>query len=178
MAGNEERDPVITPETKIGRLLDAYPELEDTLVGLAPAFAKLRNPVLRKTVAKVTTLRQAAKVGGVPLGKLINTLRRAAGDEQAFETEAGTATRSEPPAWFDRSHVGDTFDARPLIDAGKHPLAHVMPRLEKAPPGKIIELITPFVPAPLIELLRTKGYAIWSDESEPGCIRTYIMRLS
>ncbi len=51
--------PAITPDLKLGDLLDAYPELEDVLIEIAPAFRKLRNPVLRRTVAKLTSLRQA-----------------------------------------------------------------------------------------------------------------------
>ncbi|MFH1755446.1 MAG: DUF1858 domain-containing protein, partial [Candidatus Latescibacterota bacterium] len=56
--------PSITPDMKVSALLEAYPELEDVLIGIAPAFKKLRNPVLRRTVAKLTSLRQAAQVGG------------------------------------------------------------------------------------------------------------------
>ena len=55
--------PLITPETKVGALLDAYPELEAVLIELAPPFRKLKNPVLRRTVARLTSLAQAAKVG-------------------------------------------------------------------------------------------------------------------
>jgi hypothetical protein len=43
----------IGPETTVGALLEAYPELERVLMEMAPAFAKLRNPVVRRTVAKV-----------------------------------------------------------------------------------------------------------------------------
>jgi len=71
--------PAITPQMKVGQLLDAYPELEDVLIGIAPEFARLRNPVLRQTVARVTSLQQAAQVGGVGLGDLIARLRAAAG---------------------------------------------------------------------------------------------------
>ncbi|MHC4830644.1 MAG: DUF1858 domain-containing protein [Planctomycetota bacterium] len=42
----------ITPETKVAQLLQHYPELEETLIAMAPAFKKLRNPVLRRSVAK------------------------------------------------------------------------------------------------------------------------------
>ena len=34
----------ITPSTKVSELLDAYPELEETLIGIAPPFKKLGNP--------------------------------------------------------------------------------------------------------------------------------------
>ena len=51
----DKKDLLITPKTKVGELLDAYPELEPVLMGLAPAFNKLKNPVLRKTIGKVAT---------------------------------------------------------------------------------------------------------------------------
>ncbi|MCP4310925.1 MAG: DUF1858 domain-containing protein, partial [Bacteroidetes bacterium] len=35
---------LITPKTRVGELLDAYPELEQVLMGLSPAFKKLKNP--------------------------------------------------------------------------------------------------------------------------------------
>ncbi|HJZ98426.1 MAG TPA: DUF1858 domain-containing protein, partial [Candidatus Solibacter sp.] len=68
----------IEPGTRIGSLLDAYPELEEVLIGMAATFEKLRNPVLRKTVGKVATLEQAAKIGGVGLRELVSRLREAA----------------------------------------------------------------------------------------------------
>ncbi|WP_297095775.1 DUF1858 domain-containing protein [uncultured Draconibacterium sp.] len=55
---------IITPKTKIFDLLEAYPQLEDVLIRAAPPFKKLRNPVLRKTITKITTLSQAATIGG------------------------------------------------------------------------------------------------------------------
>ena len=56
---------IISPKTKVGELLDAYPQLESVLFDLSPAFAKLKNPILRKTVARIATLQQAAAVGGL-----------------------------------------------------------------------------------------------------------------
>ena len=52
----------ISPKTKVGELLDAYPELENVLMAMSPAFEKLKNPILRKTVAKVATLQQVCIV--------------------------------------------------------------------------------------------------------------------
>ena len=57
----------ITPSVTIDALLKAYPELEEVLIGIAPPFKKLKNPILRRTIAKVATIRQIASVGGVPL---------------------------------------------------------------------------------------------------------------
>ncbi len=66
---------IITPQTKIGELLDTYPELESVLIDLAPAFKKLQNPILRKTVARVTSVRQAAAIGKLPVDVVVNKLR-------------------------------------------------------------------------------------------------------
>lgn len=53
---------IITPHTKVSELLDAYPELEPILLELSPAFEKLKNPLLRKTIARFTTLKHAASI--------------------------------------------------------------------------------------------------------------------
>lgn len=70
---------LITPETKVGAMLDRYPELIDTLVSLSDRYRNLTNPILRKTVAPRTPLKLAAEMGGVDLALLINTLRQAVG---------------------------------------------------------------------------------------------------
>src|ERR1043166_2695022 len=69
----------INPETTVGALLEEYPQLESVLVEMAPAFAKLRNPVVRRTVARVATLEQAARIGGVSLHAMILRLRNRVG---------------------------------------------------------------------------------------------------
>ena len=61
----------ITPKTKILDLLADYPELEEVLFDISPAFRQLKNPVLRRTVARVTTLQQAALVGGIRVEDLV-----------------------------------------------------------------------------------------------------------
>jgi len=69
----------IQPSTKIAQLLDAYPELEEVLIRMAPPFKKLKNPLLRKSVAKVATLQQAAIVGRLDPSAMIDQLRQAVG---------------------------------------------------------------------------------------------------
>ena len=69
----------ISPRTKVGELLDAFPELEPVLMAMSPAFEKLKNPVLRKTVAKVATLQQVSVVGGMNIDEMVRILRRKVG---------------------------------------------------------------------------------------------------
>lgn len=88
----------IHPETKVGALLDAYPELEAVLISIAPAFEKLRNPILRRTVAKVATLEQAARIGGVRVRDLVNQLRQAAGQTSLRDQLLSSTPESESEA--------------------------------------------------------------------------------
>ncbi len=84
------RSMIISPETKVGDLLDAYPEAEAALIAIAPKFKALKNPVLRRTVAKVATLEQAARVADMPVNELVRSLRQALGQD-AGEIESGGA---------------------------------------------------------------------------------------
>lgn len=176
--------PAITPQMKVGQLLDAYPELEDVLIGIAPEFARLRNPVLRQTVARVTSLQQAAQVGGVGLGDLIARLRAAAGCGDAPDGEpaadaggtaagAGAAAR---PGWVDRVAVVGRDDARADIDAGEHPLPRVMAAVGRLEPGQAHLLVTPFVPAPLLDKVRGLGLVVWTEQAGPREFRNLIAR--
>jgi hypothetical protein len=85
----------IGPETTVGALLTAFPELEGVLIDMASAFAKLRNPVVRRTVAKVAKLEQVATIGGVNLqGDDSQTPRRCwCGWTRRAESAAGLAAR-------------------------------------------------------------------------------------
>jgi hypothetical protein len=164
---------VIAPDTKVGELLAHYPQLEEVLVGISPTYQALKNPVLRRTVAKVATLRQVAKVGDVPLGELIGRLRSAVGLEPLVDGTEESSTHVARPAWAVASAVVRTFDARPLIESGGHPLPQVMADLAILEAGQVYELLTPFVPAPLIDVARGKGFAAYSSHEGPGLVRTY-----
>jgi hypothetical protein len=155
--------PAITPDLKVGELLAAYPELEDELIAIAPPFAKLRNPVLRRTVAKITSLRQAASVGGVSLGAMIGRLRQAAGITEEWQGDEKDSTMSRPD-WLDQVQVVSTHDARREIEEGGHPLPKVMAALQSLQPGQAHVLITPFVPAPMVDKVREQEFAAWTEE--------------
>jgi hypothetical protein len=165
----------ITPETKVGALLDSYPQLESTLLEIAPAFAKLQSPILRKTVAKVTTLRQAAKVGGVSLADMINKLRQAAGMTLG-EIVDDSATDDKRPEWFDESAICKSVDGRPILEKGEHPLGLVLSEIRLLQPGQILELITPFLPAPLIDKGREAGCLAWSKSENADIVKTYFFK--
>ena len=172
---SESQKLIITPKTRVGELLDTYPELEPVLMELSPAFKKLKNLVLRKTVAKVATLQQAASLGNIPVTEVINTLRSELG-QQLFEGEiSGDDINYEKPGWFDPGKVSVTFNASPLIDSGQNPMQEVFGHLEKTNAGEIFLLTTPFVPSPIIELISKRGYVHYCIASNEGQCSTYFI---
>lgn len=166
---------LITPDAKVGTLLERWPGAEAALLDISPHFRALRNPVLRRTVAKVATLRQVSKVSGVPLGTLIERLRAAAGLPPLAVAEEDAAP-GERPAWASDAAVTRTHDARPAIEAGEHPMGQVMADLAALPEAAVYLLLTPFVPAPLLDLARGKGYLSYSVSEGEGLVRTYFHR--
>jgi len=61
----------IDSRTKLDDLLKRYPFLLEFLAGLSPRFARLRNPIMRKTIGRVATLQQIAGFGDLPLPELL-----------------------------------------------------------------------------------------------------------
>jgi hypothetical protein len=158
---------IITPKTRVGELLDSYPELESVLMGMSPAFEKLRNPVLRKTVARVATLQQVAVVGGLNADEIVNRLRSAAGQETGDEVSSySDYIASDIPTWFDQSKIVSRMNATPVINSGASPMTEILQQTNLLKTGEILELITPFIPAPIIDMLRSKGFKVYCVHKE------------
>lgn len=167
----------ILPSTKVAALLERYPQLEDMLISLAPPFRKLRNPLLRKGVAKVASLRQAAAVGGMPVEDLVNKLRAAVGQEPVGSEGAGPSVSyfSAQPDWFSPSKIVKSIDER-IASEEKMPIVVVLREAGQLQAGEILELVTTFLPAPGIDVMKKKGLRVWSVQEEAKLVRTYVSK--
>lgn len=150
----------ITPKTKVAELLKTYPQLEDLLIEITPVFSKLKNPVLRNTIAKVTSLQQAALVGGVSIAVMINKLRGAVG-QTGLNLSDEKNDSEDKPDWYDDKIISNTVDLRPLVNEGQHPIGLVFEELAKLEKGKILVVIMPFFPAPMIDKTKDKGFQVY-----------------
>lgn len=153
---------------KVSDLLDAYPQLEGTLLELSPAFSKLRNPILRRTVAKVTTLQQAAKVAGISPIVLLETLRQAAGLPIDYSNESIDIEneQKDKPEWFGEMNITIRFDARPIIESGENPMQEIIRLSKELQNNQIMELTAPFKPLPIMDLLKSKGFEVWYNNGK------------
>ena len=155
----------IGPETTVGALLEAYPELEGVLIEMAPAFAKLRNPVVRRTVAKVATLEQAAKIGGISLQAMIVRLRKETGQgaPELPVFEPGQELSPDDASWLTASRIVEEIDADAMLERGVHPIGKIREAVGALGPGEVVMLRSSFRPQPLIETLRRAGAPVHSS---------------
>jgi len=166
----------ISPSTKVNDLLDAYPELEDTLIGIAPPFKKLKNPMLRKSVAKVATLKHISAVGGIPLDELIRKLQIATGQSVTDKSYKDEEYYSDKPDWVLTEKISISINEDHLEDHDKMTLVAILEKAKDVKKGEIIELVTTFLPAPGIDTMRAKGYSVCTEKGEDGLTRTYFLK--
>ena len=166
---------IIAPKTKVAELIDTYPQLEQVLIETVPAFEKLKNPVLRKTVARITTLQQAAALGGVNVEDLINRLRKEVGQD-LFSGGGAAAYVTEQPGWFSETRVVAELDAAGMLSAGEQPVNQVIADLQALGQGDIYRLLAPFMPAPLVDKASSLGFSHWITQDHDQEFVIYFCR--
>jgi hypothetical protein len=165
----------ITPDVTVHALLKAYPELEDVLIGIAPPFRKLKNPILRRSIARIATLKHAATVGGVPLDQLIQTLREAVGQQASGESYADQDYFGDQPEWFASEKIANSLSEADEGAEDEMPLNRVLKAGQSVAPGQIVELTATFVPAPIIEIMQSKSYLAWVCQDDET-VRSYFLK--
>jgi len=172
---NENEYLVITPRTKVLKLIETYPQLEEKLILFVPAFKKLKNPVLRNTVAKITSLQQAALIGKVKVEDLINMLRKEVGQDLMVESSETTYNTTQPD-WFDENKIEQELLATEMLAAGEHPVNQVITDLKKLSEGNIYKLVAPFLPAPLIDKAISLGFQHWVEQNSEEVVVVYFCK--
>lgn len=168
---------IITPKTKIYDLLEAYPQLEETLISSAPEFKKLQNPVLRKTITRITNISQAAVIGNLNVEELVNRLREKVGQSTIDQLDdSGHRYITECPEWFQKDSVVNIIDIREMLNKGEHPVHEVLAAAKKLKENEILEIIAPFIPAPLIDKTIGLEYKHWLEKKSETEYRVYFRK--
>ncbi len=168
----------ITLETKIADLLNNYEGMKEILIGINPKFEKLNNPILRRTLARVAGVKQAAIVGGMDPVDLLNQLREAVGQKPlTLDTQPHDSSpkEEETPKWIEQIPYA-IIDANALLEYDKNPLEEINKLLKKLNGGDSIRLLSDFRPEPLIEAFEKKGYMVYSMEESEDLFVTYIRK--
>ncbi len=172
----------ITLETKIADLLNNHPGMKEILIDINPKFKKLNNPVLRRTLGRIASVRQAAVVGAMDPKDLVDQLRKSVGQPPICEgceiqTDACYIPESDGrPKWVDASKPAIMLDANQLLDDDKNPLAEVRIALNKLSENQSLILRADFQPEPLIETFREQGFLTHTEQNDDGKYDTYIKK--
>lgn len=152
---------------KVSEVLRRYPDLVDTFVAISPAFRPLRNPIGRRTQARLVTVAQAASIGGVEPTALVRALNVAAGLTPPGPDATAPTETTDPdtaPPWVAQATVAGEFDARPVLNRGEEPFQAIMQAARAVPAGQALVVHAPFEPLPLYDVFARRGFAAWGKQ--------------
>lgn len=73
---------------------------------------------------------------------------------------------------YKHAHMSSTkfkvLDVRPILARGEEPFDTIRSRVSELAVGQGLTVVAPFLPAPLIELLRSEGYASTVEHHTDG----------
>lgn len=167
----------ITMSTTVAELLNDYENMKDILIKINPKFKKLNNPVLKRTLAKVATVKQAAIVGGMKPENLLNQLRIAVGQEP-IDTDNNTTNNTplDTQNWIKEIAPKESINANELLNEDKNPLAISSKILKKFEKGEVLKIVSDFKPEPLIEEYEKKGYEVFCRQKSNKEFETFVKK--
>jgi hypothetical protein len=154
----------ITSHSKLLDLLNEYPSLEEKIIAIAPPFKNLQNPILRRTVGQLATLEKVAQIGNVDAVELVNTLRRAVGQQ---EIQANADIKVSVPKKADDDPDWITGEPQFVINGiemlrqGDVPLQRVNELLGSLSPTGYILLVTDFEPTPMLDAMQKQNRRVF-----------------
>jgi uncharacterized protein (DUF2249 family) len=169
----------INANTKIAYLLKAHPDAMETIISIDPKFETLRNPKLRKELAKRTSIAMASKMAGCEVGDFFSKLKPL-GFEIDTETKAVLEDKKELPAFITtltKNQIID-FDVRELLASGNDPLTLILDKVKSVRDGEALKVINTFEPVPLIKMLEKQGFDVYADIISNELVETYFYKKS
>ncbi|HET8698636.1 MAG TPA: DUF2249 domain-containing protein, partial [Gammaproteobacteria bacterium] len=156
---------LVAPTDRVSDVLARDEALVDVFVRHAPHFAKLRNRAMRRVMARLVTVEQAARTAGVSAGRLVDDLNAALGTAPERRANAGPATAappngignaglSEPPSEWPVVEV----DVRDDLRTGREPFSRIMAAVAALRAGEVLHLRAIFEPVPLLAVMEKRGF--------------------
>lgn len=169
---------VIRLTDRVAAVLARDERLVEVFTALSPTFEKLRNPAMRKVMARLVTVEQAAKVAGVEPELLLERLNGAlestspspgapdtpSNSRVSTEMTADTRPAGLPAALAavpEKSIID--IDVRPDLRRGEEPFSKIMAARRQVPPGGVLRLCATFEPVPLYAVLGKQGMEHWTE---------------
>jgi hypothetical protein len=155
--------------------------LIDVFVAASPVFEKLRSTTMRRTMARLVTVEQAARIAGIDPSALVDHLNHAisgdaAKDEAFTEEDAAPAPEAEAIPAAVRALPADAIvecDVREDLRAGREPFRKILDGAMALPVGSVLRVRAIFEPVPLYAVLGKLGMAHYTEQLAPDDFRVW-----
>ncbi len=174
---------MIRATDRLSDVLARDQRLVEVFVAASPAFENLENPTARKTMARLVTVEQAARIARMDPGALVTRLNdalSAAGTPPSAPIERSEpmtsaeplpdSLRATPPA-----RIVDV-DVREDLRAGREPFGRIMRAVEALPSDGVLRVRAIFEPVPLYGVLGKRGLAHFTERFAPDDFRVWFHR--
>jgi len=156
-----------TLKTKISTALKERSDLKEILPVFHPAFKKLQNPILARTLTHLVTVEDAAKIAGVNPEAMLEVMNTP-GVPAELPKKPVKAAPAEMPPWYKPELVTE-LDVREQLEAGHDPFKEIIDATRELPAGGILNLVASFEPAPMIRVLQKQGWVSWIRWEGEAC---------
>ena len=188
---------VIRPDDRVATIIKQDESMIDVFASLSPAFERLRNPAMRKVMARLVTVEQAARMAGLDADHLVEQLNAHVKRASTSASEAAPADvpGARAPSAADTT-VGDgvvaasaassggaegepdalalipeerrlELDVREELRAGNEPFRAIMAALRERPDDGALAVRAIFEPVPLYAVMRKQGLVHYTEELGP-----------
>ena len=152
----------VAPTDRVSDVLARDVTLVEVFVRHAPHFEKLRHAGMRRVMARLVTIEQAARMANVPVNRLVRDLNDALHIETSVE--AGPISDDAVVQWAPgtrhrpASLIEVELDLREDMRAGREPFSRIMAAVAALGPSEVLRLRTIFEPVPLFAALAKRGF--------------------
>lgn len=175
---------VIRAGDRVADVLRRDERMVEVFAAASPHFERLRNPAMRRVMARLVTVEQAARIARVDPATLLARLNAAAAEggsapPETLREESGmSAPRVSVPAALAAlapERVLD-LDVRDDLRVGREPFSRIMAATRALPEGHALRLRAVFEPVPLYSVMARQGFSRWTEELAPDDWRVWFHR--
>jgi len=161
----------VSAQDRVSDVLARDEALVEVFVRCAPHFSKLRNRAMRRVMARLVTVEQAARTANVPVARLVHDLNAALGIVIDPAKVAATAPSPDAEDNASPAHPASAriveLDVREDLRSGREPFSRILGVVSELCDDDVLHLRAIFEPVPLFTVLGKRGFVHESRSNAP-----------
>jgi len=134
----------------------------EQILGINNDFKELSDWTLKKYASSGVVVKDFAKIGNMCVNNFLKHI-----EDMGFDVEheaTNETSSSEKDIEFDENSLTIvTLDVRPTIASGSDPFQQIMQAISILKEDETLKIINVFVPIPLINVLKGRGFKSWTN---------------